>query len=90
MLKRCTNCDSEYYARWRNEPVTLCPECKAGLTVCSRCGALDREPNDPNQLALFPALFGPRRGVVEQELEDFYYTLRERASKAERRRDPYC
>lgn len=89
MLKRCTNCGGDYYARWRNEPVTLCPECKAGLNVCARCGALDRSPPDPHQLTLFPALFGKRR-PVEQELVDYYYTLREQASQAARRRDPYC
>src|SRR5438067_4270656 len=91
MTKRCSNCRKEYWARWRNEPVELCPECRIGAIVCEKCGELVRGLTDPHQLHLFPD-YTPRlpSRVEKPTLEERYWSLRAKASQATRRRYPFC
>lgn len=87
MQKKCTSCGDIYFARWRNEPVTLCPECRIGVVVCKRCGDLLHPPGDPCQLLLFPLPIERGRSAT-WELEE-YTSLRAKASQATRRKYPY-
>lgn len=90
MIKTCTCCKTEYYAKWRNEPVTLCPACRAAAVLCDQCGAQLRAPSDPAQLPLFPALVvrAPSR-LETPTVEERYWSLRAKASQATRRKYPY-
>lgn len=88
--KRCTNCRKEYFARWRNEPVELCPDCRVGALLCPTCSAVTRSPADPDQLPLFPGYYVPPPSRIESpSVEERYWSLRAKASQAERRRYPY-
>jgi len=91
MVKRCKNCNAEYWARWGNEPVTLCPDCRARAVLCDECGVAVIWPADPDQLELFPMLvFRPLSRVETPTAEERYWSLRAKASQAMRRRYPYC
>lgn len=88
MEKSCKGCGEVYWARWRNEPVELCPDCRIGVQVCERCAALDVPLNDPTQLVLFP--LPPRRSRLESPDEtEKYYSLRAQATRAERLANPF-
>lgn len=90
-MKRCSNCRKEYFARWRNEPVELCPECRVAALFCTSCGGVVRAPADPEQLHLFPFVVErPPSRVETPTVEERYWSLRAKASQAERRRYPYC
>ncbi|MGH9884109.1 MAG: hypothetical protein ACREBE_01170 [bacterium] len=69
----------------------LCPECRIGAVVCMSCAALVQAPADPAQMQLFPAFVErvPTR-PERPTLEERYWSLRAKASQAERRRYPYC
>lgn len=87
MLKVCTNCDGEYYARWRNEPTTLCPDCRADTIVCDTCRAIVKPPVDAAQLSLWPALGPPRRRF--EPVREPHFSHGRMASQAEKRKYPY-
>ncbi len=91
MQKRCSNCEKEYWARWRNEPVTLCPECRVTAALCTRCGEATRPPIDHAQTEMFPLIVwrAPSR-IDSPTTEERYWSLRAKASQATRRKYPYC
>jgi hypothetical protein len=84
MLKVCTNCAAEYFARWRNEPVTLCVECRADVVLCAACEAIVRAPIDAAQLTLWP--MGSARSPRPSEP---HFSHGVSATQAQKRRSPY-
>jgi hypothetical protein len=88
MLKVCTNCHGEYFARWRNEPTTLCPECRSDVVLCAACRAMIQAPIDAAQLALWPG-FVIRRRKLELGDREPHFSHGRVATQAERRRSPY-
>lgn len=90
MLKICRSCSGEYFAKWRNEPVTLCPDCRADAVLCSRCAELVRAPRDVDQLELFPQIVWRKPSRVDAPTtEERYWSLRHKASQATQRKYPY-
>jgi len=90
MLKLCTNCTAEYYARWRNEPTTFCPACRADVILCAACQAIVRPASDASQLTLWPNMRPTTaRHARMLEQREPHHSHGKRATQAERRRYPY-
>jgi hypothetical protein len=95
MEKRCRNCTRPYFARWRNEAVELCGNCRASAVLCEHCQSMIRPPRDLAQLSLLNADVEIR--ILQDgyhhpppPMEDRYWSLRAKASQATRRKYPYC
>lgn len=90
MRKVCTNCAAVYWARWRNEPVTLCADCRDDVVLCAACGAVQRPPIDARQLTLFPLLHGAPRAPADAGASSEHYAAPPRvASQQAKRKYPY-
>jgi hypothetical protein len=92
--KVCTNCRTSYWARWRNEPHTLCPECLHASQLCAECFAVRGRLPDPTQLELWVIEPIDPRTVWNWPKptfpDDHFMTYtKQRASNSERKRYPY-
>jgi hypothetical protein len=89
--KTCSQCKAPYWTRWRNEPVSLCPDCRAAAVICPTCAKMLRPPPDPDQGEIFPRIvWRPLSRVESPTIEERYWSLRAKASQATRRRYPFC
>lgn len=89
MVKVCSHCTAEYWSRWRNEPVSLCRDCRDDAVLCVACGAMRTPPPDRAQLALFPLYFGERRRVHASSPAEHYEAPPRVASQKAKRKYPY-
>jgi hypothetical protein len=92
--KVCTNCHAPYWARWRNERHTLCPECLTASQLCVACYAVRGRLPDPAQLALWietpPDPRTQWNWPAPSWPDEHYQTYTPaRATNAERKRYPY-